>query len=329
MLLQERTASATLEDDEEELEDDEADADDRVRRTDTDRPPAPGEFLCSSCFLVLPRNQLADEKRSSARLRLTPATAARLPTGHASAVVLASRASLAGFCFPPFDLGPLIVVALVPLLWAWRDTRPAPRGALRLRVRCRLLRVVLEWIRYFGVVAIVPLVAVMALARRGRRRVVALLGRRGIASPSLTAAVGSSSRRSAGRGPLGGFPWADVGVALHDLAPARALAELGGVPLVSFVVGGVRRASLLDASSRGTPAAPAWRRRSCGLGVVGMLVVVAVADVTRYEPTPTGTLRFALLQGDDEELPLAQQSNPAAHRRRTWRSPTGSRAATT
>ena len=54
MLLQERTASATLEDDEEELEDEEADGDDRGDGPTRIVPRRPGEFLCPSCFLVLP-----------------------------------------------------------------------------------------------------------------------------------------------------------------------------------------------------------------------------------------------------------------------------------
>jgi Domain of unknown function (DUF4193) len=67
VLLQERTASATLEDDEEEVEDDDdpsAEGSDGPTRI---VPRRPGEFLCSSCFLVLPRNQLADEARMLCR----------------------------------------------------------------------------------------------------------------------------------------------------------------------------------------------------------------------------------------------------------------------
>jgi hypothetical protein len=67
VLLQERTASATLEDDEDELEDDDVDGDDRADGPTKIVPRRPGEFLCSSCFLVLPRNQLADEKRQLCR----------------------------------------------------------------------------------------------------------------------------------------------------------------------------------------------------------------------------------------------------------------------
>jgi len=66
-LLQERTASATLEDEDDELDDEETDVDDRGDTTTRIVPRRPGEFLCSSCFLVLPRNQLADEERMLCR----------------------------------------------------------------------------------------------------------------------------------------------------------------------------------------------------------------------------------------------------------------------
>jgi Domain of unknown function (DUF4193) len=56
VVLRERTAAAGLEDE----EDDEAEPDDRGEGGTKIVPRRPGEFLCSSCFLVLPRNQLAD-----------------------------------------------------------------------------------------------------------------------------------------------------------------------------------------------------------------------------------------------------------------------------
>jgi Domain of unknown function (DUF4193) len=59
VVLRERTAKVGLEDDDEE----EDEVDDRGDGTKI-VPRRPGEFLCSSCFLVLPRNQLADEKNS-------------------------------------------------------------------------------------------------------------------------------------------------------------------------------------------------------------------------------------------------------------------------
>ncbi len=62
-LLQERTAKATLEDEEEDVEDDDVDVDERGEGTTRIVPRRPGEFLCQSCFLVLPRHMLADEER--------------------------------------------------------------------------------------------------------------------------------------------------------------------------------------------------------------------------------------------------------------------------
>lgn len=66
-LLQEKTAAATMEDEEEELEDEEADADALVDGPAKIVPRRPGEFVCRSCFLVLPRHQLADEGRMLCR----------------------------------------------------------------------------------------------------------------------------------------------------------------------------------------------------------------------------------------------------------------------
>jgi Domain of unknown function (DUF4193) len=63
VVLRERTAAAGLEDE----EDDEAEPDDRGEGGTKIVPRRPGEFLCSSCFLVLPRNQLADEAQMLCR----------------------------------------------------------------------------------------------------------------------------------------------------------------------------------------------------------------------------------------------------------------------
>ncbi len=46
-----------------------------------------------------------------------------------------------------------------------------------------------------------------------------------------------------------------------------------------------------------------------GVGLAGLLLVSVVADVARYEPRTTGHLRVALLQGDDEQLPLGEQTD--------------------
>src|SRR5262245_42404524 len=124
-------------------------------------------------------------------------------------------------------------------------------------------------------------------------------------SPFLTAAVWVVLEALRGRFPFGGFPWADLGVALHDVPAARALASVGGTLLVSFVVVAVN-GLLLDVglalrahASRGVVLA--------GIGVAGILGGAVVGDVPLLGPTTTGHLRVALLQGDDEQLPLAEQ----------------------
>ncbi len=66
-LLQEKTAAQTLEDDEEELEEEEPEGDERGEGPTKIVPRRADEFVCRSCFLVLPRHQLADEGRMLCR----------------------------------------------------------------------------------------------------------------------------------------------------------------------------------------------------------------------------------------------------------------------
>jgi hypothetical protein len=65
VLLKEKTASERLDEDELDEEIDEGEPDDRGSMRIT--PRRADEFLCSSCFLVLPLSQLADKKRQLCR----------------------------------------------------------------------------------------------------------------------------------------------------------------------------------------------------------------------------------------------------------------------
>jgi hypothetical protein len=68
VLLAERTATERLEEDEtEELEEDEGEPDERGDGSTRIVPRRADEFLCSSCFLVLPLTQLADPKKKLCR----------------------------------------------------------------------------------------------------------------------------------------------------------------------------------------------------------------------------------------------------------------------
>ena len=214
---------------------------------------------------------------------------------------------LTGLCFPPVGLGPVVLVAVVPLLWAWRGARPAHAALYGFAYGIAAYVVVIPWIRYFGYVAIVPLVVAMALAIAAVGALVAAYARRGLASPFLTAAVWVVLEALRGRFPFGGFPWADLGVALHDVPAARALASVGGTLLVSFVVVAVNGLTLdLGLALRSHTGRSAVM---AGIGIAAIVVGTVVVDLTRFEPTTTGHLRMALLQGDDEQLPLAEQVN--------------------
>lgn len=236
-------------------------------------------------------------------MRNAPAGAEPLLPG---AVAAAVSGLLLAAAFPALDWGPLALVALVPLLWAWRRAGPA-RGALYgfiSGVAC--FGVVLWWSVYFGAVAIVPFVAVEAAYWAGTGAVVGALGRRGVRSPWIVACAWVVFEALRSRWPFGGFSWAQVGVALHDFPVARALAGWGGVPLVTFVVVLINGLLLqLALRARGREGS-SGRLAVTAATLVALIVVVTLAGVFAYEPTKTGSIKFALLQGNDQDRRLTE-----------------------
>ncbi len=225
-----------------------------------------------------------------------------LPGAGAAAV---SGILLAG-AFPALDWGPLALIALVPLLWAWQRSGPARAALYGFVAGVAFFAILLWWSVYFGAVAIVPFVAVQAVYWAGAGAIVGALGRRGVRSPWITAAAWVALEGLRGSWPLGGFAWGEVGVALHDFPVARALASFGGVALVSFVVVLVNGLLLgLVLGWRARPDRPRAFVPSAAT-LVGVIVLVAIAGFARYEPTKTGSLRFALLQGNDQNRRLTQ-----------------------
>ena len=207
--------------------------------------------------------------------------------------------------FPPLDLGPLALVALVPLLWAWRGAGPWAAGVYAGAAGIAFFAVLVEWSRYFGVVAVVPFVLFLSSWWVVAGVVVGWLGRRGVASAPVVAAVWVLVEAGRGRVPFGGFPWGDVGYAFHDWGVARAVAGWGGVALVSWMAVTVN-GLVVDAGLAW------WRRRrpdaeSAGgwsvvrsvVGVIAVLAAGAVAATTLPDLTPTGRLRVAMVQGND------------------------------
>ena len=133
----------------------------------------------------------------------------------------------------------------------------------------------------------------------------ALFARRGVRSPWVAAAVWVLVEALRARWPLGGLAWGEVGATLHDFPPALALAGAGGVALVSFVVVAVNGWIL-----EGVLALRERRLRAAGGAVAGLLALVAATafvDVVRFEPRVTGRIRFALLQGNDQNRDLTPE----------------------
>jgi apolipoprotein N-acyltransferase len=225
----------------------------------------------------------------------------------------AASGALLAIARPPFDVGPLALVALVPLLWSWRDARPRQAAALGFAGGAVYYAVLVSWTWYFGAVAIVPLVAVLAAYWASVGFLVAWLRDAGLRSPLLTAAVWVVGEAVVARFPLGGFSWGEVGYALHDLTPARALASWGGVALVSFVVVAAN-AFVVDVvvARREHLAGPTLLRAVAGV-VVLVLLVPAVADATWIDPDVTGRIHVALLQGNDKNRDLTRAEQDARY----------------
>jgi len=201
----------------------------------------------------------------------------------------------------------LALVALIPLLWAWRGATSRDAAVYAFAFGIVYFGVVFEWSRYFGILAIVPFVLAYTAYAVAAGALLGAFTERGVRSPFLVAAIWVVFEGLRGRWPLGGLPWADVGLALHDQGWGRALATWGGIPLASFLVVACN-GWLLELGI-----ASVKRRRVLvpAGAVVAIVVVVVAATALRPEPTVTGKIRFALLQGNDQnrELTIDEQAN--------------------
>jgi apolipoprotein N-acyltransferase len=203
------------------------------------------------------------------------------------------------------------LVALVPLFVIWRDSGPRARAALGFAAGAAYYAVLVSWAWYFGAVAIVPLVAILAAFWALTGAGVAWLDGLGFRAPWWTAAVWVLSEALLSRAPLGGFSWGEVGYALHDSQVARDVASVGGVALVSFLVVAVNGlvADLCSRDLRGS--APAATRAVSALA--GIVLVVGAITVVRPEPRPNGELRVAILQGNDKNRDLTREEKDAEY----------------
>jgi apolipoprotein N-acyltransferase len=234
---------------------------------------------------------------------VTPTRLRRAGAAAASGILLA-------LARPPFDLGPLALVALVPLFLAWRGRGPRGAAAYAFVSGAAYYAVLVSWSWYFGAVAIVPFVAALAAYWAATGALVGWFATRGMRAPWLIAAVWILSEAVVARFPLGGFSWGEVGYALHDVVAARDVASVGGVALVSFlVVAG--NALLADLVAEVRIRAPATALLRAGAGLVAVAVATGVIVAARPEPTAAGPFRVALLQGNDKNRELTRAEKNA------------------
>ncbi len=204
----------------------------------------------------------------------------------------------------------------MPLLWAWRECSVRAAAFSGFVFGIAFLASVmwgLHHVGYLGFVAAVVVVGAPFFAVTGA--LIAVLARRGVSSPLVTASVWVLLEGLRVRWPFGGLAWAEVGTAFHDVAPVRALASWGGVALVSFVIV-AWNSFLLDLVLAGSASRRARLRALTGL-LVAVVFVVAGA-VLRVHTRETGTVRFAMLQAFvNEHAPTtsaaAEEHSTASH----------------
>ena len=204
----------------------------------------------------------------------------------------------------------------MPLLWAWRDASVLAAARDGFVFAVVFLAVLMAGLTHTGYTGTVALIVAAALYYAATGALVAVFARRGLRAPWLTAAVWVFFEELRGRWPLGGLAWGEIGIALHNVGVARALASYGGVALVTFVVVAVN-GLVLDLVVAVRTRAPRPRAFAAA-GLVALVAGSGVAVWARYQPHPTGQLRVALLQGDNQgsgvsETQAADQALTDAH----------------
>ncbi len=216
---------------------------------------------------------------------------------------------LLGLSRPGPDIGVLAFVGCVPLLVALRGVRPRTAAALGLVAGSVYYAIVVSWAWYFGAIAIVPFALVLATYWAAACACISALATSNssrVARHSLTVAFATAALFTLWEGvvsrwPFGGFSWGEIGYAMHDLAPMRSLAAIGGLPLVSFIV------ILINALIAQSIAAPRRVQLRGAASMVAIISLIGLWFASWPRMTSTGTSRVAMLQGNDINRDLTAQ----------------------
>ena len=268
------------------------DGDDRADGPARIVPRRPDEFLCQSCFLLLPLRRLADPAASVLRrLRLTRHRRRRCRPHHLGLRAMSWALACRARGHPRRGCASRRSGSDRSCSSPWcrccgrGATHARARRALRLRLRHRLYGSCSRGSATSGYVAIVPLVVAMAVATAAVGALVAAYGRRGIASPFLTASAWVVLEALRGRFPFGGFAVGRRRRGARTTSRRHARWRASVAVAVGELRGGRgERASCSTSASRCGRTSDADRVLA-GIGVAAMLVATVVVDVTRYEPT--------------------------------------------
>lgn len=211
---------------------------------------------------------------------------------------------LLAFSRPNFDYSFLALVGLVPLFLAWRDRGAAGSAALAFVAGVVYYAFVVSWTWSLAVAAFVFLPCVMAAVWALAGAVIGWLRGRGVINPWVVAAVWVLGDATIGRFPFGGFSWGELGYAFAAPAPARAVASVGGLALVTYLVVALNAflADLVVAARRVDGRRILWGE----VGVAAIAIAVVAATVTQATPRIGDDLRVALVQGNDLNRDLTQ-----------------------
>ena len=248
----------------------------------------------------------------------------RLLAAPVSGVLLAAA-------FPALDLGPLALVALVPLLLATETVRPARAAALGYLAGLTFFGLHLLWIAQFlswtGVVAWLAwgaLSAIQAVAFAAFFALVPATRMLGAWRLLVLPAAWAVLELVRAHHPLGGFPWGLLAVTQHDAGPLLPLARVvGGFGLAAVIVAvNLAVAFWLRALF---VSAPAGRRRWAALaglpllvvGLLGARLAVPAAPAPSGRPLDVVVVQAGLRGGHGLSMGQTTEKVFANHVRRT------------
>jgi apolipoprotein N-acyltransferase len=209
-------------------------------------------------------------------------------------------------------------VALVPLVWVLRTSRPGRGALLGLTFGVAYYGILLSWLIPFGVVAWLPLVVAQAAYAAGFGAVVPLLwsDRRPVRGALAVAALWTLLDWFRGSWPLGGFTWGGLAYTQHGnrlLLPLASVTGAWGITFVVMAVNVLAAAAIARTVNRGAPATRPSEdgdlRRTRERGPSPALLLVAIAAGLVVAP---GAIPLARASGPALDVAVIQGNVPLA-----------------